>query len=255
MQGVYELRFQTYCQELGFLKADDFPDGREVDEFDNTASHFCEFDAAGCISGYVRLVRENTSGQFPFEHYCGAVHNHINKPRIGKAAEISRLILRQELRKRRGNPANCDAATVLEEIAAQRQPAQSALVLPKLYRQMFQFSLANGIDHWFAAMERPLARSLTMMGYPFRQVTAVADYHGPVATYLIDLAELQARLQERNPAHLAWLRDMDAPAVPGTMPPQIARNETVRMANHPAIHEMPIVATQQATSVAHQAFH
>lgn len=225
MQGVYELRFQTYCQELGFLPSAEFPDGREVDEFDHDAAHFCEFDAVGRISGYVRLVRENAQRAFPFEHYCGPVYNHINKPGHGKAVEISRLILRQALRKRRGNPISSESAPNLDDQAARHQATPSALVLPKLYRQMFQYSLASGVDWWFAAMERPLARSLTMMGYPFRQVTPVADYHGPVATYLMDLAELQTQLQARNPGHLAWLHDINAPAIPGTMPPQLARVE------------------------------
>lgn len=83
-------------------------------------------------------------------------------------------------------------------------------ILLSLYRQMYAFSLNNGIRYWYAAMERSLARVLTRMNFGFRQVGPPTDYYGPVAPYLADLRELEARVGKSNPALLAWMHHTEA---------------------------------------------
>ena len=75
-----------------------------------------------------------------------------------------------------------------------------------LYRELFNHSLDTGLRYWYAAMERPLARVLAQMGFAFKQVGPASDYFGPVAPYLADLRELQARVGAVNPSLLQWLR-------------------------------------------------
>lgn len=87
---------------------------------------------------------------------------------------------------------------------------KSPQILLSLYRQMYAFSLNNGIRYWYAAMERPLARALTRMNFGFRQIGPPTDYYGPVALYLADLRELETLLGERDPALLAWMRRPEA---------------------------------------------
>jgi N-acyl amino acid synthase of PEP-CTERM/exosortase system len=91
----------------------------------------------------------------------------------------------------------------------------SPLILLSLYREMYEYSLENGIRYWYAAMERSLARALTRMGFSFRQIGPATDYYGPVAPYVADLRELETRLGEFNPGLLAWMRSAVADPVQG----------------------------------------
>ena len=63
-------------------------------------------------------------------------------------------------------------------------------VLLDLYRQMYVYSRANGIDYWYAAMERPLARLIHRLNPVFMKIGPHGDYYGPVAPYLASLEQL-----------------------------------------------------------------
>lgn len=231
MQSVFELRYQVYCLERGFLKASDYPEGIEKDDFDSTSDHFCEFDDYDRVAGYARLVRHNSDLLFPFQQHCDTLLDDVTLPPPEYSAEVSRLIIRSDHRRQRtARGALVAMASDEARPACERasRAAASPLTLPKLYRQMVVFSLNKGIKYWYAAMERTLARSLLLMNYPFKQITAQVDYYGPVATYMLDMHELQRRLSNRNPSHLEWLTNAEAEATIGTMPPQISPSITPR---------------------------
>jgi N-acyl amino acid synthase of PEP-CTERM/exosortase system len=221
MYSVFELRYQVYCLERGYLPASDYPDGMEQDNFDRHSDHFCEFDELGSVVGYARLVKPDEKGFFPFQYHCDQLLDGVMLPPREESVEVSRLIVRCDYRR-----ARADSEIVVEGVTSTHRNAsgrdsQSRLILPRLYRQMVVHSLTVGRRYWFAAMERVLARSLLQMGYPFKQITPNVDYYGPVSTYMLDMEELQDRLAVRNPAHLAWLTTPDAEAIVGSMPPLI----------------------------------
>jgi hypothetical protein len=74
---------------------------------------------------------------------------------------------------------------------------------------MYVYSIRNGIRYWYAAMESALARSLMQWHFAFEKVSDETDYFGPVALYLADLRNLEARVGERHPELLAWLQAPD----------------------------------------------
>ena len=76
-----------------------------------------------------------------------------------------------------------------------------------LYRQIFSYSRANGIRYWYAAMERPLARTLALANITFEPIGPQADYYGPVSPYLADLKETEAHLSRHQPDFLDWLKE------------------------------------------------
>jgi len=86
-------------------------------------------------------------------------------------------------------------------------------VLMTLYRQMYAYSRANDISHWYAAMERPLARSLKRMNIAFRSIGPQTDYYGPVAPYLASLQEVEAQVGANDPAMLEWLQQAERRSV------------------------------------------
>lgn len=210
LNRVFELRFQVYCLECGFLPSANYPDRREIDEYDANSAHFCAFDLRDNLVGCVRLVRPDALQTFPFQRHCSALLEGVTLPAPSEAAEISRLMVSQDYRRRRGD--------ILASVTIQEGPAipahemrdNSPQILLSLYRQMYAFSLNNGIRYWYAAMERSLARALTRMNFGFRQIGPPTDYYGPVAPYLADLRELEALVGQSNPALLAWMRRPEA---------------------------------------------
>ena len=38
LKEIYRVRYEVYCQECGFLPTSDYPDGLEIDEFDEHSS-------------------------------------------------------------------------------------------------------------------------------------------------------------------------------------------------------------------------
>lgn len=188
MRKVHELRFQVYCLEQGFLDAVDYPQGCESDEHDSQSFHFASWDA-GEAAGYVRLVRPDPIGTFPFQNHCLTLESGISPP-AHLCAEISRLMVASPYR---------------------RQPDRSPTILCSLFMQMYACSVRHGVRYWYAAMERSLVRVLQrMLGIEFRQIGPVTDYYGPVAPYLIDLREVEVRIRQRRPELLGVLPEPEA---------------------------------------------
>jgi len=210
MQQVFELRFQIYCLERGFLPATNYPDRCEIDEYDASSAHFCAFNLRHELVGYVRLVPPDLTKSFPFQSHCSALLEGAALAPPAQAAEVSRLMVRYDYRRRRGDLLAGITAGPDQGVVAQDMRDKSPQILLSLYRQVYAYSLAHGIDYWYAAMERPLARALIQMNFAFRQIGPASDYYGVVAPYLGNLHELVAHLDKRDPALMAWMRRTEA---------------------------------------------
>jgi N-acyl amino acid synthase of PEP-CTERM/exosortase system len=207
MDDLYELRFQVYCLECGFLDKNDYPQGLETDEHDDASAHFGAYDLENELAGYVRLVSPDAIGTFPFQNHCVSLLDGVQLPPAGHSAEISRLMVREDLRRVRGEAATeraGGASAAMRRLTEMRQP--SPQILLSLYREMYAYSLQHGIRYWYAAMERALARTLNRMNFSFRQIGPATDYYGPVAPYVADLRELEDQLDQHCPSLLAWMR-------------------------------------------------
>jgi N-acyl amino acid synthase of PEP-CTERM/exosortase system len=204
-----QLRYQVYCLEHNFLSADDYPDGVETDEHDDRAAHFYAFDAAEELVGYVRLVLTNTESRFPFQQHC-ALSAGVELPPAPKAAEISRLMVRSDYRRRQTDKLSTVTAQQNAAALSGDRRHQSPRVLLTLYRQMYQYSVQHDLQYWYAAMEKPLARSLSRLGFGFTPIGPDTDYYGPVAPYLADVRRLEEQIRQRDPGLLQWLQDAEA---------------------------------------------
>ena len=206
LRRALELRYQVYCVECSFLSPEDYPDGVETDEHDDEAKHFYAFDAKGELVGYVRVVHPDVHQRFPFQRHCATSHEGVVQPVPGRTVEVSRLMLRCDYR-RLPDQALARGATGHKHAGSSGDRRDEASqVLMSLYRQLYTYSRANDIDHWYAAMERPLARSLKRLNITFTAIGPEADYYGPVAPYLANLHEVEAQVGARNPTLLAWLQ-------------------------------------------------
>lgn len=205
LQSALKLRFQVYCIECNFLSPQDYPSGMESDEHDATATHFYAFDADDDLVGYVRLIRPDAQGNFPLHRHCDVSHV-AQLPDPAGAVEISRLMVRADYRRRRGDRLSGVTAEQNRAAFAGERRSEAPQILLSLYRQMFAYCQEKGIRHWYAAMERPLARSLLRYKFAFRPIGPESDYYGPVAPYLADLRELEAQVSAHHPALMQWMR-------------------------------------------------
>ena len=205
---AYALRYEVYCLDCHFLPAENYPNDFETDAFDEQSMHFCANNLRDEMVGYVRLVtaRENHHA-FPYERHCQKFFPYTKPPRQ-ESAEISRLIVRRDYRRRRSDilagvtiqTHESDGREVLHD---RRKPPQ---ILLGLYRQMYMYSNQSGIRYWYAAMERPLARALRQLGFGFKPISPEMDYYGKVASYLADLRQIELHLEGSNPMLLSWFQ-------------------------------------------------
>jgi N-acyl amino acid synthase of PEP-CTERM/exosortase system len=200
------LRYSVYCLECHFLDAQAYPDGLETDSADSISAHFGAFNRRNELVGYVRLVPADAQGQLPWESRQMCLREGIRLPPRAHSAEISRLMVREDYRRRRGDMLSGVAQPDTEAHEWRDRRTASPQILLTLYRQMYLYSIDNGVRHWYAAMERSLARSLKRLHFAFHQIGAQADYFGPVAPYLADLRELEALLSVSQPELLAWMQ-------------------------------------------------
>jgi N-acyl amino acid synthase of PEP-CTERM/exosortase system len=207
LDEAFRLRFDVYCIDCAFLDAADYPSGRESDAYDDDATHFYAHNLVHELVGYVRLAQADDRKRFPWELHCNELLPGIELPDRACSAEVSRLMVRRDYRRRKGDLiAGVQAQSPAPDRDGVERRAASPQIMLSLYRQMYQFSLGSGIRFWYAAMERPLARALQAMGFSFRRIGAEVDYFGPVAPYLAEIEELEAMLRSRNPALLHWLK-------------------------------------------------
>ena len=209
LHQTFALRYQVYCLECGFLSPDDYPDEKEVDEFDHNALHFAAHHNSGELAGAVRLARATPGGEFPFHRHC-KLFADVTLPPQGKAAEISRLVVRQEFRRRLNDnkfgfseSGDNPEIHVIGPQQKRRNSTRPEIVLG-LYRAMYQESKRQGITHWYAAMEKSLARLLLRYNFAFVAIGPEVDYYGPVTPYLASLADLEEKVSRCNPDLFEW---------------------------------------------------
>jgi N-acyl amino acid synthase of PEP-CTERM/exosortase system len=206
LRSAFALRFKVYCLECRFLDAVAYPDGMETDDRDVASAHFGAFNRNHELVGYVRLVPPDAQGLLPWEAHCSALLQDAHLPPRAGSAEISRLMVREDYRRRRGDTLAGVARPEDEAVEMRDRRTASPQILLTLYRQMYLYSQAHGVRHWYAAMERALARSLNRMDFAFKRIGEQADYFGPVAPYLADLRELESHLAQYQPQLLIWMQ-------------------------------------------------
>lgn len=207
LQEAYELRYEVYCDERKFLPCERYPDRKEIDDFDLTCGHFVAFNRNDELVGYSRLANAIDGVGFPFQAHGTQLLKGVVLPADGAAREISRLMVRRDYRRRRGDMiAGATDPDTARTIRGERRQVSSPRILLSLYREMYRHSLLQNIRYWYAAMELPLARALAQLNFRFQPISPEADYYGPVTTYIADLRAVETLLAKAKPDLLAWLQ-------------------------------------------------
>ena len=195
---VFRLRYDVYCRELGWEDPAVFPDGREIDEFDETSIHCLLIHRpSGRDAGAVRLVRPGPESPEPclplLTHYDPALFNSDQSPLKqlkGCFGEISRLALREQFRRRPGERDTPDGhGPELFDWTLDDRRRFPHIALG-LYLAAATVGLAEGMTSVYAMMEPRLARHLHFGGIYFEPVGEAIEFRGARAPFHISRAML-----------------------------------------------------------------
>lgn len=217
MQRIYEMRYEVYCEEYGFLPEKNYPTRSEMDEYDVQSLHFGAFNLRQELVGYVRLVQADAQSEFPFQNHCKLLFEGAVLPEASHALEISRLMVRRNYRRRAGDLLAGVRQSFKGLTPEHDERSNSPQILLSLYRQIYSYSLKHNIHYWYAAMERSLARIMVRMNFGFRQLGPPTDYYGVVAPYLANIRETEILIGQKNQALLTWMQRPELNGAPGAL--------------------------------------
>ncbi len=189
---VYKIRYNVYCDELGFEDKEAFPEGLEQDDFDDFSTHLLLFHkATGAYAGTVRLVQPAAGSNeqiLPMEKFCShALDQEIvellnQKP--GTITEASRLAVPAIFRRRKGEDNKPFVYHGERADMASQNPAYFPYISVGLYLAAATI-LVKDLDYIMVMMEPRLARHLARVGIHFESAGQLIDYHGERAPYYI----------------------------------------------------------------------
>jgi len=207
---VFRLRYQVYCEELGYEDPAAFPDGQERDDFDARSVFALLYHRqTGRAAACVRLVLDQPGQGFPFEHACGG---RLDPARLdlrmlerSRSGEISRLAVHRDFRRRRGEWQTPEATGDPEDQSGGQR--RYPLLPMSLFLAAAALAMNRGLSQVFVMMEPRLARLLMSCGIHFEQVGEVIEYHGQRGPFRITHAALEGGLPAEARQLLARMRE------------------------------------------------
>jgi len=192
----YNLRYQVYCDEMGYEDKDSFPDQMEFDEWDRHSVHFMvRHRYTGQWLGALRLVYQNQS-VFPFESKC-VTDEPITAEQYGQSIEISRLCVLREAR-RFAPRSYGQNGSFGEELGKETNNVrylhsirnQSRSIMWGLYRAAVTYSAQNGIKRWYILVTPSLAYAVRKEGVEMIQVGSACEHRGQRIPYVLDVEHM-----------------------------------------------------------------
>jgi len=188
-EEAFKIRYEVYCEELGYENPDHFPDQLEQDCFDQNSLHYLlRHKSSQEFTACVRLAMVDSENKLPFEYTCGdSLYLDTVRPKAlpnNSCVEISRLAVRSQFIKRSGEknkPYSDDSPT--QEFDERR--TNYPLITYGLYMACFAGSLHHNTDNVFVMMETRLARRLRISGINFEQIGLAVEHRGKRAPYKI----------------------------------------------------------------------
>lgn len=194
LEQSYRLRYQVYCLERKFLPASDYPDQREIDEFDCHSVHVGVVDADGELAATARLIKSSPAGWPLFQH-CTVFPEHeaLIKDAANTVVEVSRVsISRRYTGRRHDGFFGISDILTLDHVANPTGPERRlgrSNAFATLANATYQAAKRLGATHWIAATEKSLQRLVVQFGLPFRPAGPETNYYGVVTPYVMSMAE------------------------------------------------------------------
>jgi N-acyl amino acid synthase of PEP-CTERM/exosortase system len=194
LEQSYRLRYQVYCLERKFLRAEDYPDEREIDEFDGDSVHVGALNSAGDVVGAARLVRAGAAG-LPLLHHCTLFPDETLLDDVGNTAvEVSRVCISRSYARRQGDsilggPVPSEPVNRIAALSIFERRKRRAEPFVTLLKAIVNAARREGATHLIGATDAALHRWLVHYGFPYRLAGPEVDYYGLVAPHIMSLAE------------------------------------------------------------------
>jgi len=200
---AFHLRYQVYCIENAFERAEENPGEMETDEYDRQSHHsLLVRRPSNVVVGTTRLILPELNGSaipLPIRRICPPSilerYSHIIPEE--RAAEISRFAIVKQHRRRTGD------RNLIIGGPAGLGGSRTKRVIPHISLGLMQAVVAmaarNDITHLYAVMEPALLRMLQFLGIYFHNLGPVVDYHGWRQPCFCSLDELLATTYAKRP--------------------------------------------------------
>ena len=192
-RDVYKVRYNVYCEEFGYEDAERFKDQLETDAFDAQSIHcLVTHRSSGTPAGCVRLVTVDKGQAMPFQSHCGDGLDtdffQARAERVSSMAEISRLAVDGQFRRRRGEQESRFGNTDSLHFAAREKRTFSLLAVSLFLASAAVADLLRR-PNCFAIMEPFLPAILRRTGVTVSRVGEDFDYNGIRAPYYLNIDE------------------------------------------------------------------
>lgn len=204
MAEALRVRYEVYCQELGYESGAAYPDCAEHDAHDVRSRHaLVVHRATGLAAGCVRLVLPEASGSLPILAHATLDSECPLDPRRQRVAEVSRLAVRPRFRHQGPPPPEIltlDGGKHWEGLwDADRQwfPSLGGL----LSFAAVALFLESGADGFLILSRPALARLLNQLGIAMQPAGPEIEFRGRRRPYWYD----RSRLAAFDPSGMALL--------------------------------------------------
>lgn len=191
----YSIRYQVYCEEMGFENKEDFPLQMEYDENDRTSTHFIVRDKrTGLWVGAMRLIFKNDDF-LPIERSC-TLDEKIAHNELFGAVELSRLCLIKDARRgikdidHNGAVDDSNTAINIDNIASiPHRNKFNRLIIWGLIHAASDFCSTNNIHHWYFMTTSILARVLRRGGLDLMGIGDPCSHKGERFPFKMNVIE------------------------------------------------------------------
>jgi N-acyl amino acid synthase of PEP-CTERM/exosortase system len=204
----YRLRYQSFCLDRVLFNKEQYPNQLESDAYDPESVHVGVINAKDELVGTARVISLGDAG-LPLLRYCTLFPQDTTLVNpSNNVVELSRVCLNSHWDRRTTNRAipHPDRRAVAPlPVPAPGREARDPFVA--LIKGVYQATKRLHATHWIVAVEKALRRRLLHYGLPFRLAGPESDYFGPVAPYVLSLAELDQVIETRTFPALNDIRD------------------------------------------------
>lgn len=213
------VRYKVYCVENPYENPDQFPEGREWDEYDRRSDHILiRYRDVDMPIGTIRLVLRdpaNPAAAFPIERNFEQLFDRKAVRSFGaipphRTAEVSRFAVTREFRRQlmacykriRDQEGNAELERAAKKLID--APAlMSRHITIGLIAMLFARSFQHQITHWYALITPSLWRYLAQLGIAFRPIGPLVHHHGWRRPMMARVDELFEEVAHKQPG--LWL--------------------------------------------------
>ncbi|MFG6177906.1 PEP-CTERM/exosortase system-associated acyltransferase [Halomonas sp. THAF12] len=226
---IFRLRYDIYCEELGYEAPADPKHHLEFDAYDERAI-LCliEHRKSGLAAGCMRLVLPDTtpdgrSCRLPLQEHGddSLTHPNLHPARLclDHVCEISRLAISPLFRKH-------STIDEIDSIVRHQQPFSATdretfpLIVIGLFLATYALLGLSNRPHAFAMMEPRLPRLLRMSGFHFTRVGETIEFHGKRNAFYIDQRRVEEEMSRDLMPLYRHIMETLAPQLEGALPRQ-----------------------------------